>query len=266
MFPSSSPPNLKPLNLRELDSFKQSTLKKLETINKHPIDCILCEKKFTISNEREEKTYLAHLVAIHKLVISDVSLIGDLKKYLAYWRDRLRTLKLDDVCFTITTNTGPSDDPAKAENFYLLSDNLPEDRQLREGLNIFKLEKALSQQERERNDHSYERECLFCEARIGMNRADLIGHMAQEHNFNIGNPDNIVYFDEFYMKLKSRMDRFQCLFCEKIFYNNQVLREHMRKKLHKCIDPRNSEFDRFYIINYLVCLKFQRLYGIFLFK
>jgi len=226
----------------------------MDLINRHPLECILCDKKFSISNEAEEKTFLAHLIAAHKLVISDVNLIGNLKKYLAYWKDRLRTVKLEDICYTIKTNTKPNDTRTKSENFFLLSDNLPEDKQLRESLNIFKLEKALSQQEQERNDNNYERECIFCEVKIGMNRADLIGHMTEEHNFNIGNPDNIVYFDEFYKKLKNRMDKFQCLFCEKIFYNKQVLREHMRKKLHKCIDPKNSEFDKFYIINYLVCL------------
>ncbi len=68
---------------------------------------------------------------------------------------------------------------------------------------------------------------------------------------SIGHADNIVYFDEFYQKLQDRFDRFQCLYCEKIFYNKQILKEHMRKKQHKCINPANKEFDKYYIINYL---------------
>ncbi len=32
--------------------------------------------------------------------------------------------------------------------------------------------------------------------------------MLTEHNFSIGNADNLVYFDEFYQKLKERFDRY----------------------------------------------------------
>ena len=44
----------------------------------------------------------------------------------------------------------------------------------------------------------------------------------------------------------------QCLFCEKLFKDRTVLKDHMRKKQHKKINPKNKEYDRFYIINYLV--------------
>lgn len=242
--------NLKPLNLNELNSFKKTALKKCEDLNNQLIECISCEKKFRINCEIEEKNYLSHLIAIHRVVIADVHLIGDFKKYLAYWKERLKTVKLDEVCFVIKTNTG-ANDKFDSEDFFLLSDVLPEEKELRQKLNIFKLEKVIKQLELERNDQDYERTCLFCNAMIGPNRSNLIYHMSQEHNFNIGNPDNIVFFDEFYYKLKERFDKFQCLFCEKVFYNNQVLREHMRKKMHKSIDPKNKEFDKFYIINYL---------------
>lgn len=245
--------NLKPLNLNELNSFKKTALKKCEDLNNKLVECISCEKKFRINCEIEEKNYLSHLIAIHRVVIADVHLIGDFKKYLAYWKERLKAVKLVDVCFVIKTNTG-ANDKFESEDFYLLSDVLPEEKELRQKLNIFKLEKVIKQLEQERNDYDYERPCLFCNEMIGMNRSNLIYHMSLEHNFNIGNPDNIVFFDEFYYKLKERFDKFQCLFCEKIFYNNQVLREHMRKKMHKSIDPKNKEFDKFYIINYLVSL------------
>lgn len=171
-------------------------------------------------------------------------------RYVSYWKERLKKTKLEDVCFRINTNTGRND-KGESESFYLLSDNLPEEKQLREKLNIYLLEKCLSQQELERNDQNYQRNCLFCSNLIGNNRSDLLNHMNHEHNFNLGHADNIVYFDEFYQKLQDRFDRFQCLFCEKIFYNKQILKEHMRKKQHKCINPSNKEFDKYYIINYL---------------
>jgi hypothetical protein len=44
---------------------------------------------------------------------------------------------------------------------------------------------------------------------------------------------------------------FQCLFCDKYFKTKTVLKEHMRKKQHKRINPKDTDFDRFYIINYL---------------
>lgn len=33
-----------------------------------------------------------------------------------------------------------------------------------------------------------------------------------------------------------------------------VLRLHMRKKRHFRLSPRNSEWDQFYLVNYLVCV------------
>ncbi|PNF33430.1 hypothetical protein B7P43_G03360 [Cryptotermes secundus] len=46
-------------------------------------------------------------------------------------------------------------------------------------------------------------------------------------------------------------DSLHCLFCNKLFKNQTVLKEHMRKKQHKKINPKDTEFDKFYIINYL---------------
>ena len=43
-----------------------------------------------------------------------------------------------------------------------------------------------------------------------------------------------------------------CLFCEKLFKDRTSLKDHMRKKQHKKINPKNKEYDRFYMINYLV--------------
>nr|CAD7441685.1 unnamed protein product [Timema bartmani] len=42
-----------------------------------------------------------------------------------------------------------------------------------------------------------------------------------------------------------------CLFCEKLFKDRTVLKEHMRKKIHKRINPDNKLYDKFYIVNYL---------------
>jgi len=46
--------------------------------------------------------------------------------------------------------------------------------------------------------------------------------------------------------------RFTCLFCEKEFKEWSILKDHMRKKGHKRLDPKNKDYDKYYVINYLV--------------
>ncbi|GFW88303.1 zinc finger protein 277 [Trichonephila clavipes] len=43
----------------------------------------------------------------------------------------------------------------------------------------------------------------------------------------------------------------RCFYCEKVFKDWFTLKEHMRKKQHKRINPLNKSYDRFYLINYL---------------
>lgn len=43
----------------------------------------------------------------------------------------------------------------------------------------------------------------------------------------------------------------QCLYCEGTFRDHTTLKEHMRKKLHKRINPKNKTYNKFYVINYL---------------
>ena len=46
----------------------------------------------------------------------------------------------------------------------------------------------------------------------------------------------------------------QCLYCEKTFRDKTALRDHMRKRRHRRVNPKNRAYDRFYVINYLVSL------------
>ena len=46
-------------------------------------------------------------------------------------------------------------------------------------------------------------------------------------------------------------DSLYCIYCEKLFKDRNVLKEHMRKKLHKRINPDNKEYDQFYTVNYM---------------
>lgn len=56
---------------------------------------------------------------------------------------------------------------------------------------------------------------------------------------------NILTHLSFYLSL-------QCLYCEKVFRDKNTLKDHMRKKQHRRINAKNKEYDKFYIINYLV--------------
>lgn len=44
----------------------------------------------------------------------------------------------------------------------------------------------------------------------------------------------------------------QCLYCEKTFRDKTTLKDHMRKKAHRRVNASNRDYDRFYVINYLV--------------
>ncbi|KAI0221928.1 zinc finger protein 277 [Lamellibrachia satsuma] len=81
--------------------------------------------------------------------------------------------------------------------------------------------------------------------------AEVFNHMAQQHGFSVGLPDNLVYTSEFLQLLQSKLESLQCLYCEKTFRDRPILKEHMRKKLHKRINSKNAAYDKFYIINYL---------------
>lgn len=59
--------------------------------------------------------------------------------------------------------------------------------------------------EREQNDFSYK--CpLFCKEVCKGNRANLFLHMAQEHAFHVGQPDNIVFAKEFLEHIEKQLE------------------------------------------------------------
>ena len=127
--------HLKPLNLADVKNSKEpasdSSIRRCE--------CLLCPEVLDITLS-DQKNYLAHLLIAHQLVIADVNQIGDFERYATYWRRKFKDQKtsLKDVCFEICTNTGAKD-KGEPERYFLLSDNLAEEKQLRETLNIYKL-------------------------------------------------------------------------------------------------------------------------------
>jgi len=73
----------------------------------------------------------------------------------------------------------------------------------------------------------------------------------EQHNFTVGAPDNVVFINELLDHLEILLKNLQCFYCEKVFKDWMTLKEHMRKKQHKRINPENKAYDRFYVINYL---------------
>ncbi|XP_069832260.1 zinc finger protein 277 [Dendropsophus ebraccatus] len=210
------------------------------------LPCMFCEQSY---KEEEKDRLLKHMIIDHKLVIADVKLIANFKRYIIYWKKRFTEQAITDFCSVIKTNSQAPED--QQENYFLLCDVLPEDRTLREELQQERLKKILEQQQNERSDTSFQRLCMFCGEEFKGNRSVLFNHMNEEHSFNVGLPDNIVYCNEFLDTLQKKIDRLLCLYCEKTFRDQNTLKDHMRKKQHRKVNPRNHEYDRFYIINYL---------------
>ncbi|XP_054940881.1 zinc finger protein 277 isoform X7 [Physeter macrocephalus] len=218
------------------------------------VPCIFCEEHFLID---EQDKLLKHMIIEHKTVIADVKLVADFQRYISYWRKRFTEQPITDFCSVIRINsTAPFEEQ---DNYFLLCDVLPEDRILREELQKQRLKQILEQQQQERNDDNFQGSCMFCNEEFLGNRSVLLNHMAREHTFNIGLPDNIVNCNEFLCTLQKKLDNLQCLYCEKTFRDKNTLKDHMRKKQHRKINPKNREYDRFYVINYLDAHEFDLL-------
>ncbi|XP_069048508.1 zinc finger protein 277 isoform X1 [Lepisosteus oculatus] len=214
--------------------------------NSMPVPCLLCTES---CSPAEKEALLKHMVLEHKLVISDVKLIADFQRYILYWKKRFAEHPITEFCSVIRTNSeGPVE---RQEDYFLLCDVLPEDRVLREQLQQKRLEAILEQQQKERNETIFHRTCMFCTEEFTGNRSFLLNHMAKEHDFNMGLPDNIVFCEQFLDTLQRKLDNLQCLYCERTFRDRTTLKDHMRKKQHRRINAKNQEYDRFYVINYL---------------
>lgn len=221
-------------------------------------DCLLCERKFVVPEKQQE--LLRHLFEDHKLVIGDVNMVSDLPAYLAYWKSKFASEPLTNFCtvMKVDEESKKAGEGVKAadsscrqqQDYFFLSDVLAEDKELRLHLQMTKLQQVLDLQEKERKAADFHRSCLFCRSILDSPK-DLFNHMAFNHNFSVGQPDNLVYVDDLLDLLEKRLNDLVCIFCEKTFKNRDVLKEHMRKKSHKKINPKNSIYDKFYIVNYL---------------
>lgn len=152
-------------------------------------------------------------------------------------------------------NQLPDGTPSNDEKYYLLSDDLPQDYEIRRTLKTTRLENALSQYQFERTDVSFSKECFLCKDVLKGLRYQYIDHLFQKHFFQLGKPEKLVYIDHLIATIEQKLEKLICLYCEKLFKDRFTLKEHMRKKGHKQINPNHSYYDRFYLQNY----KFDKL-------
>ncbi|KAG8185750.1 hypothetical protein JTE90_000733 [Oedothorax gibbosus] len=158
--------------------------------------------------------------------------------------ERVRVLTLD----AHRQHSPSAEIPCNSEQCYALLDTNSADK---EKLQEERLRYVLCQLQREREDIHFSRDCIFCKKPFTGNRSVLLDHMMEQHNFLIGAPDNIVFINELLDHLEQMLKDLKCLYCEKVFRDQTILKEHMRKKQHKRINPQNKTYDRFYLINYL---------------
>ncbi|XP_067633574.1 zinc finger protein 277 [Eurosta solidaginis] len=213
-----------------------------------PLQCVKCTIVYKFPTERDD--YLAHLFMEHRLVIGDVEDIALLDEYLKYWQKDFTDHELEEFCTTMLLDQLPDGTPAKNERYYLLCDILPKDYELRQKLKQKRLELALAQHQYERTDRNFTKECLYCRDVVTGLRSDYLEHLFNKHFLQLGKPENLVYIDELLAKVQYNLENLVCLYCEKVFKDRAVLKEHMRKKAHKRINPNNSNYDRFFLLNY----------------
>lgn len=214
------------------------------------VQCLLCDNVYSFYAKKDD--YLSHLYLEHRLIIGDEEDVAIFHEYLTFWRSKIDgdSTKLPEYCTTLLMDQLPDGTPAKDEKYYLLCDVLPVDYELRRKLHVKRLEFVLVQHQYERTDTTYERNCLYCREVVQSTRADFLEHLFSKHFLQLGKSENLVFIDELIETVQEKMNALICLFCEKKFKDRSTLKEHMRKKGHKRINPDNSNYDKFFLVNY----------------
>lgn len=210
--------------------------------------CLSCLQFFDLPDQVE--SFTEHLLKEHKIVVREMELIVDPKRYVEHWRQRFAKDSVDKIFPKIVPKEG---EPhfGEADYYYEMSEQLQEDYSLRQTLAMRRLEEALSCQQREREDTHFSLQCIFCRYTARGNRSKIIHHLYMIHHLNLGSPDNLVFVTEYIEHLKEKLVRNECIYCEKTFADRNILMDHMRKRNHREVNPKNHYYDKFYIINYL---------------
>lgn len=214
------------------------------------ISCMLCDNVYNFSIEDSKNQYLTHLYMIHRLVIADVGDIDCLASYNLFWKEKFQEHSLEKFCSTMLMDQLPDGTAACNEKYFLLSNIEPLDYELRERLKRDVMKLVLERHQFERINCNFNRKCLYCKDTGMETRAKYLEHLYTKHFLQLGKAENLVFVDELIDTVQDKMDKLICLFCEKVFKDRPTLKEHMRKKGHKRINPYNKIYDRFFLVNY----------------
>jgi len=245
------------MNLPILEALRLPESKPVNfTLELQEVECMLCDEKFMVSGggfmtqvEKDKDGLLKHLLINHSFVIGDVHLVANLPQYVRYWKTKFKNHPLKAFCVSIKAPVRDTSSPLKLASshqissidnepdqseteireFSMLTDVNSEDKELRQRLQMDRLEMVLRVHEEENNSEDFHRSCLFCKLEFE-DHCKLFDHMAFDHNFSVGQPANLVFVNKFIDMLQEKLTNLVCLFCEKIFKNRDVLKEHMRKK------------------------------------
>lgn len=213
-----------------------------------PTMCLSCLQFFDLPEQVDH--FEEHLLKEHKIVVSEMGLIVDPKRYVEHWRQRFAKESVDKIFPRVEPKEGDKYF-GETDYYFNMSETLPEDYSLRQRLAMRRLEEALSCQQRERDDTNFQQQCIFCRYTARGNRSKIIHHLYMIHHLNLGSPDNLVFVTEYIEHLKEKLQRNECIYCEKTFGDRNILMDHMRKRNHREVNPKNHYYDKFYIINYL---------------
>lgn len=116
----------------------------------------------------------------HHIVIEEVNLIVDPKRYVEHWRQRFAKKSIAEIFPKIVPK---ENDPlyGTVEYYFAMSPRIPEDYSLRQRLAMRRLEEALSCQQREREDTTFSAACIFCRYIARGNRSKIIHHCYMIH-------------------------------------------------------------------------------------
>jgi len=252
----------------ETSTFPQSLTR--STVADQLFWCVVDHCNLNIPYTNPHK-FLTHLYTKHFIEILDAcDVFTFLQQYVDYYKVQINEFAKGNEDLSVECIDAESD----PQNFFssasalnevnpiqILKDNvhlfkrkdpliLGNDLQIRKSLLHQKLQSILQIQHQERiSDHLLPAPCLFC-ANISSSKYALFEHMFKEHSFNIGLLDNLVEVGEMLDVLRNQLKMLVCIYCERTFHSALVLRQHMRKKKHFKIHPKNHRYDKYYVVNF----------------
>lgn len=174
-------------------SFEESELEKRNLYIQH--ECFLCPSQFSLKHQLDR--FLKHLFEDHHLVIEDVENIERLDKYVDYWKNKFKETCIESIVPAVKIDG--------TDIFYfVLSDLLKDDKNIRHKI---KLEYALECQEEERTKRNFKKPCLFCKLDFEGTCVDYIKHLSEQHNLQLGRPENLVFIRELLDVIEDKINR-----------------------------------------------------------